>query len=76
VFAQRIVDLDKRIKALIPRVAALSQEQQQVVQELAVAELTQQKERLAGYATQARFAVAQLYDRANQTRDADHATKP
>lgn len=74
-FAERIVELDKRIQALIPRVAALSNEQQQVVQEIAVAELTRQKERLAGYATQARFAVAQLYDRANQTRDADHATK-
>jgi len=75
-FAQRIVELDRRIQALIPRVAALGKEQQQVVQEIAVAELTRQKERLAGYATEARFAVAQLYDRANQSRDADHATKP
>jgi hypothetical protein len=44
-----------------------------VVQEIAVAELTRQKERLAIYATQARFAVAQLYDRANIKKDADHA---
>ncbi|MBW8832434.1 MAG: hypothetical protein JF606_24145 [Burkholderiales bacterium] len=75
-YAQRIVELDKRIQALIPRVAALSKEQQQVVQEIAVAELTRQKERLAEYATQARFAVAQLYDRANPSRDADDAIKP
>jgi hypothetical protein len=73
-FAQRIAELDPRIKALIPRVAALSNEQQQVVQDIAVAELTRQKERLAVYATQARFAVAQLYDRANLAKDADHAS--
>jgi hypothetical protein len=47
-------------------VAALSKEQQEALQELAVAELTRQKERLAAYSTQARFAVAQLYDRANK----------
>jgi len=74
-FAQRIAELDPRIQALIPRVAALSSEQQQAVQDIAVAELTRQKERLAVYATQARFAVAQLYDRANIARDADHAAK-
>ena len=74
-FAQRIDELDPRVKALIPRVAALSIEQQQAVQEIAVAELTRQKERLAIYATQARFAVAQLYDRANLPREADHAAK-
>ena len=56
---------------MMPRVAALTQEQQGEVQELAVAELTRQKERLAAYATQARFAVAQLYDRATSARDAD-----
>jgi hypothetical protein len=63
-FAARIVELDKAIKALMPRVAALSGEQQKQVQELAVAQLQGQKERLAIYSTQARFAVAQLYDRA------------
>jgi hypothetical protein len=75
-FAQRIAELDPRIKALIPRVAALSAEQQKAVQNIAIAELTQQKERLAIYATQARFAVAQLYDRANLPKEADHAAKP
>ena len=48
-----------------------------MVQDIAVAALTQQKERLAVYVTQARFAVAQLYDRANiktsLQKDADHA---
>ena len=74
-FATRIKELDPRLQVLIPRVAALSREQQQYVQELAVAQLSRQKERLAEYTTQARFAVAQLYDRATLSRDADRATK-
>jgi len=63
-FEARIAALGKSIQALLPRVEALSGEQQQFVQELAVAELVQQKDRLVEYTTQARFAVAQLYDRA------------
>jgi hypothetical protein len=34
------------------------------LQDIAVAELARQKERLVAYTTQARFAVAQLHDRA------------
>ena len=64
-----------RLNALIPLVAALGKEQQQALQELAVAELVRQKERLGAYSTQARFAVAQLYDRANKAKDADDASK-
>ena len=63
-FAARIAELDKRIQALSPRVVALSNEQQLGIQDLAVAELQRQKQRLAVYTTQAQFAVAQLYDRA------------
>jgi len=44
-------------------------------QELAVAELERQKDRLATYATQARYAVAQLYDRANLAKKDDDAPK-
>lgn len=68
-FGERIVGLGKRVDTLIPQVAALSQEQQAMLQELAVAELMRQKERLAAYSTQARFAVAQLYDRATKAKD-------
>jgi TolA-binding protein len=82
-FAARIAELDPRIKALIPRVASLSEEQQKAVQELAVAELEHQKERLTSYTVQARFAAAQLYDRATQKeplkepqKEIDHAPKP
>jgi len=74
-FGGRIAELDTRIRALIPRVAALGREQQAVVQDLAVAELNRQKERLAVYATQANFAIAQLYDRALAARNADDAPK-
>jgi len=72
-FEVRIVELGRRIDALLPRVSALLGEQQQYVQERAVAALEQQKERLANYTTQARYAVAQLYDRANQPQDAENA---
>jgi tetratricopeptide (TPR) repeat protein len=74
-FAKRIAALEGTIRALIPKVAALTNEQQGQVQELAVAELTRQKERLAAYTTQARFAVAQLYDRAALARKPDEASK-
>jgi hypothetical protein len=75
-FGQRIAELANRIRALVPRVAALKAEQQGQVQELAVAELVRQKERLAEYVTQARFAVAQLHDRAHLAQDGDHAKQP
>jgi len=64
-FARRIDALEASLNGLIPRVAALTTEQQQAVQGIAVAELTRQQQRLAEYQTQARFALAQLYDRAN-----------
>jgi hypothetical protein len=64
---------------LIPRVNALAKEEQLTLQEIAVAELEGQKDRLIEYATQARFAVAQIYDRANQKseqkREAGRAIK-
>lgn len=68
---QRLDRFDDRIQALtaqldgaMPKVAALAAEQQAVMQDLALAELTRQKENLATYLVQARFAVAQLYDQA------------
>jgi hypothetical protein len=63
--AARIDALQARLAALAPRVAALSGEQQQAVQGIATAELQRAQTRLAEYQTQARFAIAQLYDRAN-----------
>jgi len=82
-FARRIADLDTRLQALVPRVAALSQAQAQALDDLAIASLTEQKARLAGYTAQAKIAVAQLYDRATESggdgepaKEGDHAAKP
>lgn len=75
-FAARIEALAARVKALQPRVAELAAAQQNQVQELAVAELAKQQERLAAYVSQARFAVAQIYDRANLAKgDGGAATR-
>mgnify|MGYP003429224958 CR=1 FL=1 len=74
-FAKRIDALEARINALIPRVAALTTEQQQHVQGIAVAELTLAQERLAQYQTHARFALAQLHDRANLATNTTSSTK-
>ncbi|HYP34464.1 MAG TPA: hypothetical protein VES00_21535, partial [Burkholderiaceae bacterium] len=75
-FARRIAELDARLNALMPRVAALSQEQQGALQEIAVTGLKAQKERLAAYTAQARYAVAQLYDRATEPKEGGHADAP
>lgn len=66
-FAARIAALESRIGGELPRVAALAREQQGVVQEIAIAALQEQKERLAAYTGQARFAIAQLVDKATTT---------
>jgi hypothetical protein len=68
-FEARINALGTRVAQMRPRVADLTVAQQAALQELAIAELVRQKERIAAYSTQARFAVAQIYDRANIARD-------
>jgi len=75
-FARRIAALQARLDVLMPRVAALGTEQQGALQEIAIVELKSQKERLAQYTAQARYAVAQLYDRATEPKEGDHAAKP
>ncbi len=72
----RIAELEKRLQALLPRLAELGREQQTAVQELVVAQLEQQKERIAVYANQARYGVAQLQDRAAQAKESKHAPAP
>jgi chromosome segregation ATPase len=72
-FAKRIAELDARLAALTPRVTALAAEQQQQVQAIAIAELQGQQQRLAEYRTQARFALAQLVDRALTAQTGDAA---
>lgn len=72
-FARRIAAINPQLQVMIPRVAGLSREQRSEAQDIAVAELTGQQERIAGYTTQARFALAQLYDRAYGKQDAGQA---
>jgi hypothetical protein len=75
-FERRIAALDPRLQTMTTNVAALAKEQKDAVQDLAVAELLQQKERLAAYTAQARYAVAQLYDRASTQPEAPHVATP
>ncbi len=70
-FAARIAALAGRLQALRPVVAQLTQAQQGALQELTVAELREQQERLVGYAAQARLAIAQIHDRAQFARRPD-----
>jgi hypothetical protein len=68
-FGQRIAAIRPLLQVMIPRVAGLSREQRTEAQDVAIAELTNQQQRIASYTTQARFALAQLYDRANGKAD-------
>jgi hypothetical protein len=72
-FGRRIAAITPVLQVLIPRVAGLSREQREEAQDIAVAELAGQQQRIAGYTTQARFALAQLYDRAYGKQDATNA---
>ena len=72
-FAARIAELGARLQALQPRVVALNAESQTLLQDIAVAELEGQKQRLDLYAAQARLAIAQIFDRAQLAQRSDKA---
>jgi len=61
-FDVRIRSLEPRVRALQERARELTREQGALIADLAVTELAAQRERIASYLTQARFAVAQIYD--------------
>jgi hypothetical protein len=63
-FAARIAALQQRIDALQIRLVDAAQKQNSYLAALAVRELEGQKDRLATYQIQARFALATMYDRA------------
>jgi hypothetical protein len=69
-FAARVAALRDRIAALQVRLAAAEDRQSAYLAQLAVRELEQQKDRLAAYQVQARFALATMYDRAANAQDA------
>lgn len=68
---QRISALAAQLDTLLPRVAELKHQQQLAVQAIAIAELNHEKDLLGQYANQARFALAQLYDRGTEPAATD-----
>lgn len=71
-FAARIVALDRQVDRLLPQASKLARAQQDEVQQMAAAVLLRQKERLAEYSNQARYAIARLYDRAHLAAESRH----
>ncbi|MGC1457200.1 MAG: hypothetical protein WA825_02865, partial [Steroidobacteraceae bacterium] len=63
-FAARLATLKTRITELQTRLANAEKAQQGYLQQIAVAELSDQKDRLDAYEVQARFALATMYDKA------------
>jgi lipopolysaccharide biosynthesis regulator YciM len=63
-FAARLAVLKTRITELQARLVSAEKAQQGYLQQIAVAELSDQKERLDAYEVQARFALATMYDKA------------
>ena len=72
-FAQRIAQLGGRLVAMRPVVSAVAASVQAQLQDIAVAELQAQQERLTVYAAQARLAIAQIHDQAQFARRTDAA---
>ncbi len=69
-FADRIAALAARIQAVRARLLDTAGKQSDYLQAVAASELSAQKDRLATYAVQARFALADIYDRAADQADA------
>jgi hypothetical protein len=63
-FAVRVANLQPRIAALSAKLDVAAKSQNQYLASIAVKELESQKERLAAYSLQARYALASIYDRA------------
>jgi lipopolysaccharide biosynthesis regulator YciM len=74
-FAARVADLKARIEALQGRLAEVQKKQTVYLAQLAIHELDEQKDRLAAYQVQARFALASMYDRA-ANEDQGHKKEP
>ena len=74
-FAARVADLKARIEALQGRLAETQKKQTVYLAQLAIQQLDEQKDRLAAYQVQARFALASMYDRA-ANEDQTHKKEP
>jgi hypothetical protein len=73
-FAERVAQLEPRIAALSARLDDAGRMQNEHLAAIAVRELESQKQRLAAYSLQARFALASIYDRASSGGGAEGAT--
>ena len=63
-FAQRVADLQARLQGLRARLDAAAVAQEKLLAGIATDELSAQRQRIADYEVQARFALATIYDRA------------
>jgi lipopolysaccharide biosynthesis regulator YciM len=75
-FAERIASLKSRIEGLQVRLAGAAQKQNAYLAQLAIKELQAQKDRLAAYQIQARYALASMYDRAANPQAPAQSTEP
>jgi hypothetical protein len=75
-FAQRVAALQGRMQALRTRLDAAGVAQQQLLAGIAVDELSAQRQRIADYEVQARFALATIYDRAVENALPQRAAEP
>lgn len=69
-FARRVATLPPRIDGLSARLEATAQAQNRYLAAVAIKELESQKQRLAAYSLQARFALASIYDKAATSSNA------
>jgi ATPase subunit of ABC transporter with duplicated ATPase domains len=67
--AARVAAVAERMDRLQARLAAVATRQNRYLQTLAIEELQAQKERIATYQIQARYALASIYDRAVDRQD-------
>ena len=67
-YGARVAALRERIDQLQERLQAVSDEQNRYLQALAIQELEDQKQRIATYQVQARYALAEIYDRASSEK--------
>jgi hypothetical protein len=70
-YARRTAGLAPRIAELSVRLDAAAQAHDRYLTSIAVRELEAQKERLAAYSLQARFALASIYDRTSSADEAE-----
>jgi hypothetical protein len=80
---ERVAAMTERVNAQTPRIAnllartdAMLARQQSYLQELAAEQLQDQQQRLQSYAVEARFALAQVYDRAAGLAPPTEEAKP